>query len=119
MKTYVVTLAAIPAVVWAAWPAKPKPVDVQPPVIEGIRVIRMDQSTFRARWLPIGEMPPAIEVRYVTPSDVASTVPAVPVSAAQPAAPRGRLRSTRARLDICARHKMHRVDYGRSWRCRR
>jgi len=58
----------------------------------------------------------AIEVRRVatTAVDNAGTVKLTP---APP--PSRRLRSRAVRLDICARHGMRKVSYGKRWRCRR
>jgi hypothetical protein len=61
------------------------------------------------------------EVRRVPDPGAASTVPGADVRAPQPAPSRGRLvlRSKPTGLDICERHRMHRVYYGRTWRCRK
>src|SRR6185436_20011005 len=127
----VIAFAALPLLVFgAAAVSRPAPA---PPVVptqvqtEGVRVIRMDSVTFRARWMPVYEMLPATEVRYRTQTVgregavggegvVAGTVPGAVVSEPPP---RHRLRSRPARLDICARHNMRRVNYGKRWRCRR
>jgi hypothetical protein len=123
-----VALGALPLLVFgAAAVSRPAP---SPPIVpqlvktEGVRVVRLDTRTFRARWMPVYEMLPATEVRYRTQTVggegvVAGTVP-VAAEAPQPSLSRHRLRSRPDRLDICARHNMHRVMVGRyKWRCRR
>ena len=120
-------LAVIPVAVFAvAGPSRP-PAPIKPVVVatEGVRMIRMDSATFHARWRPLYDVPPAIEVRYAAPDvprstaqdDVADTVarPAV-----QPR-PRHRLLSKPAGMRLCVRHGMRTVYTrgGRSWRCRR
>jgi hypothetical protein len=130
-----VSFAALPLLVFGAHavsrPAPSPPVPVKLVQTEGVRVIRMDSQTFRARWSPVSDMPPATEVRYArTPTENASnvargervmagTVSGTDISTAPPS--RHRLRSRPAGLDICARHKMRRVMVrgGKSWRCRR
>jgi len=112
---YVIALAAIPAAVWAAWPSPRSPVAVKAVETEGVRARRMDSETFRARWSSVGDLPPATVIRNVEISQ-----PPAPV--AKP--PRARVRVVRTRrasltLDLCQRHKMHKVYYGRRWRCRR
>ena len=126
--------AALPMLVFGAAaiavskPAPPVPVKLVQ--TEGVRVIRMDSQTFRVRWSPVSDMPPATEVRYTQPAAgkrehvdggevaVAGTV----TGAAHPTAlpPRHRMRSRAASLDICARHGQRKVMVGRyKWRCRR
>src|SRR5262245_25469816 len=59
-------LAAIPPVIFAvAGPSTPPP-PIKPVAVrtEGIREQRQDDETFRRRWSPIYDAPPAIEVRY-------------------------------------------------------
>ena len=143
-------LAALPVLVFgAAAVSRPAPAPAVPVKIvqtEGVRVIRMDSQTFRVRWSPVSDMPPAIahrepetfrevpvrvltrtppatEVRYRTPSVGGEGVVAGTVTgAAHPTAlpPRHRLRSRSASLDVCARHGQRKVMVGRyKWRCRR
>jgi len=128
--TIMIALGTLPLLVFgAAAVSRPAP---SPPVVphlvqtEGVRVIRMDSQTFRVRWLPVNDMPPATEVRYRTPQPVdgeAVVAGTVPVAAEAPQSSlsrhRLRLRSRSAGLDVCARHNMRRVNYGKRWRCRR
>ena len=126
-----VGMAALPLLVYGAAaisrPAPPVPVKLVQ--TEGVRVIRMDSQTFRGRWIPVADMPPATEVRYRTHVDgkrehvaegegvVAGAVSGAAIRTAPPS--RHRLRSRPAGLDICARHNMRKVHYGKRWRCRR
>jgi hypothetical protein len=121
-------LGALPLLVYgAAAVSRPAP---SPPIVpqlvktEGVRVVRLDTRTFRARWMPVYEMLPATEVRYRTQpvggeGVVAGTVPGS-AEAPQPSLSRHRLRSRPARLDVCARHGQHKVMVNRyRWRCRK
>jgi hypothetical protein len=114
---YVVAMAAIPAAVWAAYPAPtPRLVPLKPAAIEieGVRSVRLDTSTFRTRWLPVGDLAPAVMIQAVVEE---RTPDLPPVETVLP-----QLRRTKRaalHLDLCQRHGMHRVNYGRRWRCRR
>ena len=127
-----VSISALPLLVYgAAAISRPAPaVPVKPVQTEGVRVIRMDSQTFRGRWLPVADMPPATEVRYRTHVDgkrehvaegegvVAGAVSGAAIRTAPPS--RHRLRTRPASLDICARHGQRKVMVGRyKWRCRR
>jgi len=124
-----IMLAAIPVIVFAvAGTGKSKapiaPINV---ATEGVRKIDMDTQTFNARWRPINDVPPATvihEVRHVP--DVAGAVSGT--AGGPPALPSARhrltMRSKPARLDVCQRHGMKRVNLKRPngwpyWRCRR
>jgi hypothetical protein len=123
--------AAIPAAVWATWPPAPKPLVAKTVVTEGVREQRADTGTFRARWSTISEMPPAMVISHEqqgpTPSQDATgqqcCAPAwVEREASSPPQRRSyrqRAVAAHARRDICQQHKMHKVFYGRRWRCRR
>lgn len=105
---YAFALAVVPLAAWAVWPAAP-PL-VKKVKTESIRAQREDEQTFHQRWEPVMSLPPATVVRVVTQS--------VPVPEPARLAP-ALLRSRPARLDICTRHRMHKVYYGRTWRCRK
>jgi hypothetical protein len=119
-------LAAIPALVFAiAGPVPPQPIKPHAVQVENIREQRADDQTFRRRWSPLYDQPPAIEVRYSRPVNVSRETAREPTdtvarSAPQPR-PRHRLNTKPARFDICARHNLRKVitNRGRSWRCRR
>lgn len=122
-------LALIPVVPFAiagmaATKKAPAPVVA---VDTGPRVVKTESIiTFDGRWAPFASPPPAIEREEIRDAarGAADAVPGAVVAAPQPAMPsRDRLRSQRARLDICARHNMRKVTYHRGrwsgWRCRR
>jgi len=121
-------LAAIPVISFAiagvAGPRKASP-PIAPVAVatEGITARREDDNTFRQRWRPLYDMPPATQVRYVANARESGAVDAVPGAAVSPPALQPsrhrRLRTKVVKLDICARHKMRKVFYGRTWRCRR
>ena len=107
------------AVIGAGYALTPAPTVVARTVVtEGIRAQRMDSETFRLRFAPVVELPPAIEVRHAPRSAEASNAGAVPRLTPAATPPR-RLRSRAVRLDVCQRHGMRKVSYGRTWRCRR
>jgi hypothetical protein len=107
---YTLTLAAIPLplLMWATWPAQPVPVTAV--ATEGVRAQRQDDNTFRLRWSAVDALPPA------------TVVWEVPVEAAARTAPPARLvrrAALRGVNGVCAKHGMHKVHYGRRWRCRK
>ena len=134
-RPFMVALATLPALVFGAHAvSRPSP---SPPIVpqlvqtEGVRVVRLDTRTFRARWMPVYDMPIAV-ARTDVHQTVGATVSAhhepatfreVPVRVLTRTPPeppsRHRLRSRSASLDVCARHNMRRVNYGKRWRCRR
>ena len=118
-------LATLPLLVFGAHAvSRPSP---SPPVVptliqtEGVTVRRMDEGTFRVRWMPVNDMPASTvrEVHYlvVGGEEVVGAVSGAAIRTAPPS--RHRLRTRPAGLDICQRHGMRRVDYGKRWRCRR
>jgi len=129
---HTLALSMIPAVLaWAAHTPAPlskgyfsaAAIEVKTTLPENITARRMDEDTFRLRWSGVAAMPPAIEVHYVRDDVVdAGTVALLP-----PAPPPSRqlsaqsaLRNVRTmRTDICHKHGMRRVNYGKRWRCRR
>jgi len=124
-----VLLAAIPLLVFGAVavsrPAPPVP--VKPVRTEGVRMIRMDTQTFRARWMPINDMPPATTTNEKGRDalDLRGTTSAPVVVVARPPPPAARIvrRASLRPTDICARHGLRRVTYTvrgyQHWRCRR
>jgi hypothetical protein len=114
---YAIALAAIPLplLMWAAWPKAAQPITVRAVATEGVRAVRMDDSTFRARWSGVNALAPATVVREV-PVEVVSVRPQSP--------PAVRIvRRASLRSDVCAKHGMRRVVVMRGrwqgWRCRR
>jgi hypothetical protein len=88
------------------WPGEGLPIE-QPspysdyPLIKVVKTVRITP--------PLPEPPPAVQ-------QAVWHEPAAP--ARETTAPKVKLRPTRV-ADICSRHGMRRVDYGRRWRCRR
>lgn len=125
-----VLLALIPAGLFTcAWPVKPRPEASKP--APSYREQVYPRSDFATRF---GEETPTVRrVRTVSilpvpmpmPTEAPAPTPVaeapVPASHA-PAPPPARRRIVlvrRASLDICARHHMRKVTYGKRWRCRR
>jgi len=126
--TATIALGLAPLVVFggAALLRPAPPVPVKPVRTEGVRMIRMDDATFRRRWAPLHDLPPAMQVHYAREEVVGAVSGAAVSQVPQPDQPsrHRRLRSKPVRLDVCARHGMKRVNYTRPngwayWRCRR
>jgi hypothetical protein len=121
-------LAVIPLLVFAPAVSRPTaPVPVKPVATESIRVIRMDATTFRGRWMPINDMPPATvihEVQLKGGDALSQEITGKPVEVARPP-PAVRIvrRASLRPTETCARHGMRRVTVMRGkwqgWRCRR
>jgi hypothetical protein len=98
------------------------PVPINPVQTETVRVVRMDVQTFRARWLPVNDMPPTILKGRDAPLVPTSAPVAVDAKPPPPAARIVRRASLRP-TDICARHGQRKVTYTvrgyQHWRCRR
>jgi len=122
--TMMLGLGAVPLLVFGAAalsrpaPAAP-PVIAKPVITEGVTLRRMDDNTFRRRWSGVIDMPATTvtEVHYLVVQADEAVGSAGTVSAVT--LPSRRLRSRSVRLDICQRHNMRKVNYGRTWRCRR
>jgi hypothetical protein len=122
-------LAVIPLLVFgAAAVSRPTPpVPVQPVQVEGVRMIRMDATTFRGRWRPMYDVPPATVIHEAKGGDAHSreNTGKPVVAAARPSPPAVRIvRRASLRPDVCARHGLHKQFYTGSrgwqrWRCRR
>jgi hypothetical protein len=86
-----------------------------------VRAQPMDAFAFRARWLPVSDLPPAIIRQEGGDAQVRESTSKPVETAARTAPPAGLVRRAglRSPMDVCARHGMHRVTYGRRWRCRR
>jgi hypothetical protein len=103
-----------------AKPLPERPLIEKPVITEPVRAVRQDADTFRLRWFPVADLPPAAFIRYVNREPVAPAVNREPEPELEPVVRAERPRSIRrASLDICARHNMRKVSYGRTWRCRR
>ena len=103
------------------------PVPVIPVQVEGVRVIRMDAQTFRGRWMPINDMPPATVIHEVQlkGGDAPQEFTGKPVEAVARPLPPARLvrRAALRPTDVCAKHGLRKVEtvHGKwkGWRCRR
>jgi len=112
MRYVILASAAIPAAVWAVLPPASHPIVAKSVMTEGVSARRSDSETFRARWARVTDMPPTTVLRFTS-----ANTNAVLNSTRQVKAPPTRIR--RARPNLCQRHHMRKVQYGRSWRCRR
>jgi hypothetical protein len=80
--------------------------------------------TFEERWAPV-ELLLAKRVRVIPITMVrvaaAEPVRAIAEAIKDPPVPRERpaIPAPAPMRDVCSRHGMHRVDYGKTWRCRR
>lgn len=90
---------------------------------EGVTAQRQDMTTFNSRWLAAIHLPPATVVHEVPTATQLLSEVQVPtpkprqVAREHPAGPSARRLIKRS--DICSRHNMRRVNYGRTWRCRK
>ena len=144
---YVIALAAIPLLTFGVVAvSRPTPPIVPVRVLtEGVRMIRMDATTFRSRWLPVISLQPAYawdEPAWITayrhaalPATVkdaggrpvelarggdANPTPQGPVVVARSPPARHVVKRAALRGDICSRHRMRKVMVGKyRWRCRR
>ena len=125
-------LAVVPLVLFGGPGAVSRPtapVPVKPVATESIRVIRMDANTFRGRWMPINDMPPATVIHEVIQElkggDAPQEFTGKPVEAVARPLPPARLvrRAALRPTDVCAKHGQHKVTYTvrgyQHWRCRR
>ena len=125
-------LAVIPLVLFggpAAVSRPTAPVPVIPVQVEGVRMIRMDSQTFRGRWMPINDMPPATVIHEVQLKGgdalISQEITGKPVEAVARPLPPARLvrRAALRPTDVCAKHGQRKVTYTvrgyQHWRCRR
>ncbi len=113
---YTFVLALIPVFAWAAWPSKPKQVELVPTKVhsEGWLEQRQDEGTFRRRWSPVSEMPPSAFIRQIPmakqpqPKVEPRVEPRV-----EPPPPSIR----RRHRDVCQAHGLRKRHYGKRWRC--
>jgi hypothetical protein len=126
--TATIALGLAPLVVFggAALLRPAPPVPVKPVATEGVRMIRMDATTFRARWRPMYDVAPATVIHEVGGGDAHSREnTGKPVVAARPSPPAVRImrRASLRPTDVCARHGLRKVETVRGkwkgWRCRR
>jgi hypothetical protein len=91
-------------------------------------MIQMDATTFRARWRPMYDVPPATVIHEIMGGGDAHSRENTgkPVeAAARPRPPAVRIvrRASLRPTDVCARHGQRKVEYlvrgYKHWRCRR
>lgn len=121
-----IALGVIPLLVFGAvaMARPPAPIAPKPVATEGVRVIRMDATTFRGRWSPVNDLAPATVIHEVGGGGAqlrdASKPAAVPAMTRPPAR---LVKRAALRLDLCSRHGLRRVTYSvrgyQHWRCRR
>ena len=107
-------LAVIPLLLFAPAVSRPMaPVPVKPVRTETVRVIRMDATTFRGRWMPINDMPPATvihEVQLKGGDALSQEITGKPVEVARPPpAVRTMKRASLRPTETCARHGMRQL----------
>ena len=119
-------LAIVPLVLFGGPVAVSRPtapVPVKPVQVEGVRMIRMDTQTFRGRWMPINDMPPATVIQLKGGDALSQEITGKPVEVARPPPAVRIVRRASLRQDICARHGQRKVTYTvrgyQHWRCRR
>jgi hypothetical protein len=114
-----IPIAIAPSGVFSAAIIEPKNTPVQ---IENITARRSDSDTFRLRWSAAAELPPAIEVHYVTDHVVdagtVALIPPAPPPSRQLSEPR-QMKRVALQTNVCTRHGMRKVQVGKRWRCRR
>jgi len=100
--------------------SRPAPPVVSKPAPQAVRVIPLDTRTFDQRW-PANALPQENRVQSIrVAGEIPLARPAVDESAASPSPPPARVvRRAALRQDLCARHGMRKVTYGKRWRCRR
>jgi hypothetical protein len=106
LATMVATAVAVTVIV--LWPV-PERIVVPPPApvpLEEVRVIPLKKAD---------RLPSQPEIAAPAPS---SSVPVIVPPVPKPSVP-SEVKHGRATSDICTAHGMHRVNYGRRWRCRK
>lgn len=106
-----------PAPVPAPMQASPEPLVPQRDAVEARWPLTLLPEERRVRVIPITRPPPAPE----PPAPVAPAPVPTPVAAQadQPAMPVPPRRKRMVVSDVCMRHGMQKVHYGRTWRCRK
>ena len=120
---FALALGTLPLLVFGAVafsrPALPVMSKPAPPAV---RVIPLDTRTFDQRW-PANALPQENRVQSIRVAGeipLPTARPAVDENAAPVSSPPTRVvRRAALRQDLCARHGLRKVSYGRRWRCRR
>ena len=118
---YAVALAAIPLplLMWVAYPTASPPVTVKVIRTEGVTARRLDDTTFSARWRPVIPLPAATWAKQVAADETLAGGSSRESTTARQPSRRIVQRAVLLRRDICARHGLRKVIYGKRWRCRR
>ena len=102
--------------------SRPAPQAAPKPAPPAVRVIPLDTRTFDRRW-PANALPQENRVQSIRVAGeipLPTARPAVDEGAASPSPPPARVvRRAALRQDLCARHGLRKVSYGKRWRCRR
>lgn len=112
---YFAALGAAPFAAAALARVTTIPPDIKPTPVrtEVIRVIPLEVRTFAERWHPFQSHVP-------TPYSRATPVPEVPVQTIPVKVARAEpVSQPKPKSDVCSRHGMRKVHYGRRWRCRK
>ena len=114
-----IALAALPvATFWLAKPSVQTPVVAKVVASEGVSTHARDTTTFRARWRDVADLPPMTEI-IQEPLLLVSHESAPMAAAGSPVRPPLSRKVSLRHRDVCARHGMRKVNYGKRWRCRR
>lgn len=117
---YIIALATLPVAALVITRPAPSPRIVARAVAtEGVRAARQDDTTFRLRWSVVADMPPATAIKIAEQAAAEPEQPEVQNSIPTPRPRPARIRRAVPHLDLCQRHKMRKVWFGRRWRCRR
>jgi hypothetical protein len=118
-------LATIPAAVFAVVGSSQPQAPIKPVAVatEGVRMIRMDDATFRRRWDAVHTLPPAVVIHEVGGGEAHSLTGKPVEVAARPHPPARLVKRASLRQNICARHGLKKIEVIRGkwkgWRCRR
>lgn len=109
-----------------------EPVYRMPPMIDASQGGAIKSPKLLDRHIPLPDPIPDVNVRTITIKKIDPTEELSPVEAPPPPMPRARpeeaaptgaplrrARVQKASLDLCQRHGMYKVHYGRTWRCRK
>jgi hypothetical protein len=113
--------AVLPSAISLIAATRSAPLVAKATAVEGVLERRMDDDTFRARWRAVADMPPLVvektePILLVSHETISPSTKAV---AGSPVSPRLSRKVALHRPDVCERHGMRRVQYGKRWRCRR
>jgi hypothetical protein len=122
---FMLALAAAPAILLAIATPRPATIVAKPVQVENVTARRMDESSFLLRWSEVARLPPTtvteplliVHHEGAARNDERQTVGAT--VSARPRQVRAAALVKRHFSDICSRHGMRKVTFGKRWRCRR